>query len=135
MRRQWVTFLAGIGVILLAIGFFFVGPLILTAYDDSHRESLTCTVSSVETVSGRSSNRGVGGASALVRVGTDACGVLDLRDGVTIRNVDAIASELKEGETYVFSVGQGSLRLEPVLQFFKQQPLILEYRPADPKPR
>jgi len=130
VRRQWISFVGGVTALVLCIGFFFAGPLVLSSYDRSHRESSTCTVESVDGISGRTSNRGVGGASALVRVQTKECGALDIREGVTTRNVDAKAAELTEGETYVFSVGAGSLRIEGLLGFFKQEPPIYDFRPA-----
>jgi hypothetical protein len=44
---------------------------------------------------------GVGGEHAVVRVQTDLCGVLDIREGITAGTVDDVAAELTEGETYV----------------------------------
>jgi hypothetical protein len=44
---------------------------------------------------------GVGGEHAVVRVQTDLCGVLDIREGITAGTVDDVAAVLTEGETYV----------------------------------
>ena len=130
VARARVILFSMVGAILLVIA-GMVGPIVLDSYDSSHREELTCRVDSVDALSGRSSSRtGIGGASALVRVQTDSCGVLDIRDGVTPENVDGIAAELTEGETYVFSVGAGSLQIEGLLGFFKQEPPIYDFRPV-----
>ena len=126
-----MTLLAGIGVFVLGVGLFFVGPIVLSAYDSSHRDSLTCRVDSVEALSGRSSSRtGVGGEYAVVRVQTDSCGVLDIREGITAETVDDVAAELTEGETYVFLVGSGSLRLERLLDLVRQEPPVYDFAPA-----
>lgn len=131
VRRARLILIGGLAVFVVLVGTFGVGPHVLESYDSSHREELTCRVDSVDALSGRSSSRtGIGGASALVRVQTDSCGVLDIRDGVTPENVDGIAAELTEGETYVFSVGAGSLRIEGLLGFFRQEPPIYDFRPA-----
>lgn len=130
-RRAWFLFISWLVVFTVSVGAFGVAPVVLASYDSSHRETLICRVDSAQAYSGRSSSRtGIGGEYAVVRVHTSSCGALEMRHGVTPRNVDVKAAELTAGETYVFSVGAGSLRHERLLGFFKQEPSIYDFRPA-----
>jgi hypothetical protein len=130
-RRARVILATWLAVFLVVVGVFAVGPGVLASYDDSHRETLTCRIDSADAISGRSSSRtGIGGESAVVRVRTSSCGILDMRQGVTVENVDDIAADLTDGETYDFSVGSGSLRLERLLQLFRQEPPFYDFRRA-----
>ncbi|GAA0959439.1 hypothetical protein [Frigoribacterium faeni] len=130
-RRARLILITLLAVFVLVVGTFGVGPRVLSSYDSSHRETLTCRVDSVEAYSGRSSSRtGIGGEYALVRVRTSSCGILDMREGVTAENAERIAAELTPGRTYDFSVGAGSLRLERLLQVVKQEPPLYDFSPA-----
>ncbi|GAA0959444.1 hypothetical protein [Frigoribacterium faeni] len=52
------------------------------------------------------------------------------REGITAETVDDVAAELTEGETYVFSVGSGSLRIERLLDLVRQEPPVYDVAPA-----
>ena len=57
---------------VVSVGLFVVAPLSLSAYDEAHRSSVTCTVISAEAASGGTrSLRGVGSSTPQVDVETE----------------------------------------------------------------
>ena len=113
-RRRGLLVLGSLAVV--SVGLFVVAPLFLSAYDEAHRSSVTCTVTNAAAASGGTrSLRGVGSSTPQVDVETDECGSLLLRDGVTGDNVGDIAEELDSADRYVFTVGEGSYALRGVL--------------------
>ncbi|WP_146236305.1 hypothetical protein [Curtobacterium sp. MCBD17_023] len=101
---------------VLIVGFFIVSLLmfpglwVAVAYDDAHKQQVTCTITAAEavTVSNRST-RGIGSSHPAVAIDTSECGPLTLSRGVDSENQDAVARTLNRTEgPHVFTVGGGS---------------------------
>jgi len=118
-------------VVVLPILLFFVGPTLVGAYDAHHKTSLRCTVKSatVGSTSARSL-KGAGSSSTYVDILTKECGTLLLEKGVNAQNGKKVAAGIRNGDEYIFQVGQGTYGLRTAFEIFKVFPDVQEYRRA-----
>ncbi|MET3635618.1 hypothetical protein [Curtobacterium oceanosedimentum] len=117
----------GIAIVLLLFVvpglLFFVIPVGITAYDDSHRMSITCTVRSAVTGTESSGSFKGGGASGpQVVVVTEQCGKILLQDGINSSNADAVAKRVSTADSVRFTVGDAAYRLRAQLAIFGVSP-------------
>ncbi|MDP9737695.1 hypothetical protein [Curtobacterium sp. 260] len=111
---------------------FFVIPVGLTAYDDSHRLSIMCTISSAVTGAESSGSFKGGGASGhQVVVVTEQCGKILLQDRITSSNADAVAREVSDADRVRFSVGVAAYRLRAQLALFGVSPTAYSFEVVD----
>ena len=113
--RRWRNLL----FTLTSVGFFtttlamFPGLPVMIAYDDAHKEQVTCTITSAQgiTVSNRSV-KGIGSSHPAVSLETTDCGHLTLSRGVYSDNRDAVARRYDRAPgPYRLTVGGGGFWL------------------------
>lgn len=110
-----------VGLVVVPVSAFGVGPWVLGQYDDEHRVNVVCRVRSVaaEVHSSR------GGSQPQVNFHTD-CGNL-LWVGVNRSNMNDVASAVSAGAEYRFELGAGSFKLRKMLKVVKVVPTIYRY--------
>lgn len=110
-----------VGLVVVPVSAFGVGPWVLGQYDDEHRVNVVCRVRSVaaEVHSSR------GGSQPQVNFHTD-CGNL-LWVGVNRSNMNDVASAVNAGAEYRFELGAGSFKLRKMLKVVKVVPTIYRY--------
>lgn len=86
-RDRWVFWTIVSSALLVPVAIFIVA-LVSSAYDETHRVSIECTVTGAE--GGLASG---GGTWSRVQISTSDCGTLTLTWGITESNRDAVASE------------------------------------------
>ncbi|WIE75335.1 hypothetical protein [Curtobacterium sp. MCSS17_007] len=126
----------GIAIVLLLFVvpglLFFVIPVGITAYDDSHRIPITCTIRSAVTGTESSGSFKGGGASGpQVVVVTEQCGKILLQDGINSSNAGAVAKEITDAERVRFSVGEAAYRLRAQIAFFGVSPTAYGFTVVD----
>ena len=110
--------------IVLPVGFFVGGPALLKSYDAAHVVELRCTIQSSEmnkTSSRSAGGIGVSGAEVLLDT---SCGRFVYVDGVTLANGTRIADCFKSGSVQTLPVGEGSIAIRGLLDFFHLLPAI-----------
>lgn len=128
-RNRLTALLLLVLVIVVPTGLFFVGPLALGAYDDSHVVPLVCTVTSAQGQSASVVSRtGIGGSSPQVSIRSNDCGTLIVKRGITNANRDQVASQFVRGDRYEFTVGRASLNLRSVLRVIRVAPEVFGFR-------
>ncbi|WIE71768.1 hypothetical protein [Curtobacterium sp. MCJR17_020] len=131
VRNRIIAVLLLFLVVVVPILTFLVAPIALGAYDDSHSLTATCTVESAKARSTSSrSLKGVGSSGGQVVIETKDCGRLLIDSGINSDNVNRVAGELKVGQRYQFTVGEGTYRLRSVLQLFKVAPDVRDFEAA-----
>ncbi|MGW8431723.1 hypothetical protein ACWGJ9_11570 [Curtobacterium citreum] len=127
--------------VLFLVGFFLCtllmvpGLWVVNAYDNAHKEQVTCTVTAAEgiTVSSRSA-RGVGSSRPGVGIETSDCGRLTFTRGVTSDTNDNIAQALNHSKgPREFTVGGGTFWLRQNVSWFTfvPAPTVYEVSGAD----
>lgn len=116
-----------LGVIVIPLLTFTVGPAWLGRYDESHRIKVTCEVESAEAgIASSRSAKGAGGSQPQVTFHTD-CGNLIYSDGVDRSNMKRIARSVESNEQYQFEVGAGSFNMRKGLKLLKVAPTVYGY--------
>jgi hypothetical protein len=123
----------GIAIVLLLFVvpglLFFVIPSGITAYDDSHRIPITCTIRSA--VSGTESSgsfKGGGASGPQVVVVTEQCGKILLQDGINSSNADAVAKDVSSADRVRFKVGDAAYRLRAQLAILGVSPTAYSFK-------
>lgn len=121
-----------IGPAVLGIGLFVVAPTALGRYDEGHRVTVECTVTSATAGSHSSVSRvgAGGGPRAQVELETEECGSFLLRSKITKENVDKAASNFTPGASYWFEVGAGSWAGRDVIAALNKSPFLYAYEPV-----
>lgn len=100
----------------------------MSAYDETHRRSMSCSVSSAEVYAGSTVSRtGLGAPFSYVKVETRDCGVLILQ-GVRKSSQERVAQDLSRGGEFRFSVGASSWWFRGALQVINRYPTAFEYK-------
>lgn len=107
--RNAISMLGIVAFYLMTLA-MFPGLFVLNAYDGTHRERVTCTVTSAEavTLSSRSS-KGIGASYAGVGFDTSDCGRMTYSRTISFDNHEAFARRYNGAPgPYAFTVGGGS---------------------------
>ncbi|QCR44570.1 hypothetical protein C1N91_14610 [Curtobacterium sp. SGAir0471] len=128
--------LVGIAIVMLLFVvpglLFFVIPVGITAYDESHRLSIVCTIISAVTGTESSGSFKGGGASGhQVVVETEQCGKILLQDRINSSNAGAVAREASDVDRVRFKVGVAAYRLRAQLAFFGVSPTAYSFEVVD----
>jgi hypothetical protein len=116
-----------LGVIVIPLLTFTVGPAWLGRYDESHRIKVTCKVDSADAnIASSRSAKGAGGSQPQVTFHTD-CGNLIYADGVDRSNMKRIAESVESNALYRFEVGAGTFNLRMGLKVVKVAPTVYGY--------
>lgn len=119
LKKKRIVVISWVGIVVLVLAFFGIGPLILDAYDRQHPLTRTCQVTSAEAGSSSTVSRtGVGSSSEQVVIESNDCGELLLREGFDKGNSPEIANTFESGRQYDFILGGGSVRLRGLLDLF-----------------
>jgi hypothetical protein len=127
-RRAWIILGVWAFGVVVSLVVLLVWPYWMSAYDETHRKTMPCSVSSAEVYAGSTVSRtGLGAPFSYVKVETEDCGVLILQ-GVRKSSQEHVARDLTGGETFQFSVGASSWWFRGALQVINRYPTAFEYK-------
>ncbi|MCS6561829.1 MULTISPECIES: hypothetical protein [Curtobacterium] len=127
-RRAWVILAVWAFGVVVSLVVLLVWPYWMSAYDETHRRTISCSVSSTEVYAGSTVSRtGLGAPFSYVKVETRDCGVFILQ-GVRKSSQERVARDLSGGGTFQFSVGASSWWFRDALQVINRYPTAFEYK-------
>lgn len=126
-RNAWIILGVWAFGVVVSLVVLLVWPYWMSAYDETHRRTMSCSVSDAEVYAGSTVSRtGLGAPFSYVKVETRDCGVLILQ-GVKKSSQERVARDLSGGGTVQFSVGASSWWFRGVLQVINRYPSAFEY--------
>lgn len=127
-RRAWIVLAVWAFDVVVSLVVLLVWPYWMSAYDETHRKTMPCSVYSAEIYAGSTVSRtGLGAPFSYVKVETEDCGVLILQ-GVRKSSQERVARDLSGGGTFQFSVGASSWWFRGALQMINRYPTAFEYK-------
>ncbi|WP_412147447.1 hypothetical protein [Curtobacterium flaccumfaciens] len=127
-RRAWIILAVWAFGVVVSLVVLLVWPYWMSAYDETHRKTMACSVSSAEVYAGSTVSRtGLGVPFSYLKVDTQNCGVLILQ-GVRKSSQERVARDLSRGRTFQFSLGASSWWFRGALQVMNGYPKSFEYK-------